>query len=299
MYEVLTTFYFPGGYDDVQSMSLRSELSYLIRSRGLDDTCLTSLKHTGEKSFLILKYLNIIDGQFIQDYVDSYIPSNKVIIYDDQDTEFNVYWLRDALPIIGLGKYKNGRLYCKLSSTDEYQDMRDRVLDRLNALWDSRWMKGIDHMESIWPIKDSKVTIHHDRVMGDFYSFYSNRLRGIRYLKFRIPYNYSIIYHIILNLDGKITMDNGFITVHDVDTFEDVDNIANVLEDALRVKYKTVDYWGSSDTSHIMPPENLKMNIVSITINGYQCHLAKIPNIISVEEARNMISYMIEERKYK
>jgi hypothetical protein len=159
-------------------------------------------------------------------------------------------------------------------------------------------MKGLGEYLTHWPVKqieglDNWFTIseHSERVMGNFYTFYSNMIRDVKQLRFRVPYNFSILYHI--GLEYEIKVDGGFVTIENVMSYSDVLEISKTVEEAINtVTYKTADYWGDSiDT--IKPV--IDMRIVQLRINSYRCYLSKIPNVISVEDGRKMVAYMLSD----
>lgn len=310
MFEVLTSYTVE---DELNIMGLRAELSYLIRSKNSNDTHVISSIISGEKTYITLIYLNITkNGEYLQEYANSYM-GGRVLIYDHLEWNGNKHWIIDAINYIG---GENGKYYVSnedmLKPADEYEApdiveayerLRSDLMPKIEGLWDGMWMKGLTSFYNKgWPVKPSNndddwycVEQHLPRVMGDFYQFYSRRLRGITSLTFRIPYNFSIIHELCNRLpEHDLSINGGFLTVHNnLDKYEDILNLSRVVENALLVKYKTADYWG--DNIDTIKPWSTEFNIQSIRINGYQCYLAQIPNVISVDDGRGMIAHMLQD----
>lgn len=326
MFEVITNYTVE---NEIDIMGLRSELSYALRSKNIDDTHVISSVIHGEKTYITLIYVNIDpnigDNQSIMEYMQEYsngymVNTDGILILDYlefRDLDYNRHWLYDAINLIGgrIGKFyvsvdDISKPEDKLEDPDylvAYGKYREEALTKIKGLWDGMWMKGIgSYMNKGWPIEQGeyenwfKVKEHIPRIMGDHYMFYSRRLRGINKLTFRIPYNFSIIHEICNSLpNSNMTIDGGFLTIHDgIDRYDDIVNISNVIERALLVKYKTADYWGD-DVDNVMKPWSDTFNVVNIKINSYMCYLSKIPNVITVEDGRKMIAYVINANVMK
>lgn len=316
MFEVITNYTVE---NDIDIMGLRAELSYYIRSKNGDDTHVISSTVRGEKTYITLLYENVNNlpnGEYLQDYADSYMVNERGILVLDhleyRDMGYNRYWLFDAINLIG---GIDGKYYISVEDMGKTEDQdlvdvdyivsydknRRNVLTKIKGLWDGMWMKGIGSMMNKgWPIQQGehdnwfKVTQHIPRLMGDHYSFYSKKIRGINSITFRIPYNFSVIHEICYSLpNNTMTIDGGFLTIHNgVDRYEDIKTISDTIERALLVRYKTADYWGDNIHDILMPWSDT-FNVQTIKINGYQCYLSKIPNVITVEDGRKMIAYIL------
>lgn len=314
MFEVITTYTVE---NEIDIMGLRAELSYMIRSKNGDDSHLVRSLLQGEKTYITLVFLNVnANGEYLQEYADGYmVNTNGILVFDHLEWNSvgtNRYWLYDAINLMGGDQ---GKYYVPIHEMERSDDVlqdydiivsydRERrdIITKIQGLWNGMWMKGIGlFYNNGWPLVQGEhedwfqVKEHLPRVMGDFYQFYSNRLRNKVDLTFRIPYNFSIIHEICKYLpEHTLTINGGFLTVHDnLDKYEDIVNVNNVIENAIGVKYKTADYWGDN-IQHIKPWSE-DFNIQSIRINGFLCHLARIPNVISVEQGRKMIAYMLQD----
>lgn len=319
MFEVITTYTVE---NDVDIMGLRAELSYMIRKNHGDDTHLVRSILQGEKTYITLVYTNVNEnvGMELQHYADGYMVNDKgVLVFDHLESDVilencNRHWLYDAINLIG---GDDGKVYSTMKDMlipdNEYEDVdivvaynRARVdtITKLYGLWDGMWMKGIGSFYNRgWPIEQGErddwfqVKEHLPRVMGNFYEFYSRRLRGNTNLTFRIPYNFSIIHEICRSLpEHKLSINGGYLTVHDnLDKYDDIMNVSRVVEDSILVRYKTCDYWGD-DIGCVLTPWSQDFSIQTIRINGSVCYLARIPNVVSVDDGRKMIAYMLQEQ---
>lgn len=310
MFEVITTYTVE---NEVELMGLRAELGYMLRSMNMSDVHLISSIIQGEKTYITLIYTDIEkNGDYLQNYANSY-NSHDILVLDHLEyssLDCNRHWLYDAINLIG---GRDGKYYVPmkdiLKPIDEYSDSdiivmynryRMNVIAQIKGLWDGMLMKDIGtYYNNGWPIEETvhnnwyKVKEHIPRIMGDYYTFYSQRLRDVKDLKFRIPYNYSVIHEICIGLpDYNLDINGGFLTIHNVNTYSDIKDISNVIERSLLVKYKTADYWG--DVQDTLQPWTHNFNIQAIRINGHLCHLVKIPNAITVEDGRKMIAYMLQ-----